>query len=158
MDGIREYLLQIVSTAMLCGLVTGLVGKKGALGATLKLLTGIFMIFTVVSPFATIRVQNFSDFLDELSANSEDIVANGEAMAGDALAAIIKSETEAYILDKAEFYGAELSVEVSVTCSDYPVPCAVNINGNISPYGRRQLQKLITDELGIELEDQTWTG
>lgn len=158
MDAIRDYLLRIISAALLCGIATGLVGKKSSLGAVIKLLTGVFMIFTVVSPAVSVRIQDFSNYLENLSSDSSKIVAEGETMAGNTLAGIIKDKTEAYILDKAQLYGAELSVEVSVDCSGYPVPCAVIISGNISPYGRSQLEMLIANNLGIEVEEQTWTG
>ena len=61
-------------------------------------------------------------------------------------------------MDKAKSFGAELTVEVRVDGSELPVPCAVRVSGSISPYGKKQLGSIIADELGIALEDQTWTG
>lgn len=158
MDGIREYLLRLTAAAVLCGIVTGFLGKKGTLGAIVRLLTGIFMTLTVVSPWTQVRIGDFTDYFDDLSAQAANVSQDGERMAKDAVADIIKAEAEAYILDKANSFGAELTVEVSVDSSDLPVPCAVRINGRISPYGRTQLERIISEELGIALEDQIWTG
>ena len=158
MDWIREYLLRIICAAILCGAVTGLLGKKGALGAAIKLIAGVFMVLTLVTPWIHFDLSGVNDLLDEVSASADGIVQSGQNDAADALADIIKSESEAYILDKAKYYGAELTVEVKVEGSGLPVPCAVWIKGSISPYGRAQLENMIAEELGIGLEDQTWTG
>lgn len=158
MDLIRQYLIKIISAALICAVVNSFVGKKGALTAALKLLSGLFMAFTVISPLVSVRIQDFTNYLDELSVDSSQCVTAGETMAESTLAGIIKTKTEAYILDKAENYGAVLYVEVNVDGSDLPVPSTVSIKGNISPFGRAQLEKIIADELGIALEDQTWIG
>lgn len=158
MEGIRDYLLRLTAAAVLCGIVTGLLGKKGALGATVKLLTGIFMTFTVISPWTQLRLDDFMGYFDDLSYQAGSAAQEGEIMARDTMADIIKTKSEAYILDKASSYGAELTVEVSLDGSDLPAPSAVRISGRISPYGRKQLETIISEELGIALEDQIWTG
>ena len=158
MTWIRSYLLRLICSALLCGIVNGLAGKKGALGTTVKLMTGVFMVFSFVSPWMDLQIGDISGFLGDISVSTDSAVAFGQNDARDALEAIIKSKTEAYILDKAKYYGAELNVEVRVDGSGLPVPSAVSINGSISPYGKKQLSSLIADELGIALEDQIWTG
>ncbi len=158
MDGIRQYLLRLICAALVCGMATGLLGKKGALGATVKLITGIFMILTLVSPFLNFRIGDLSDYLENISTGGNGLVADGQRDAAAALEKIIKEKTEAYILDKAKSFGAELTVEVRLEGSELPVPCGVTLHGSISPYGKRQLSTLIAGELGIAMEEQTWTG
>ena len=158
MDWIREYLLRLICAALLCGIVNGLLSKKGALGAAVKLITGIFMVITMVSPLLRIRIDNITGYFDGISSDANAAVESGQMDAADALKAIIKSKTEAYILDKAKSYGAEVTVEVRVDGSDLPAPCSVSVSGSISPYGKKQLSSMIADELGIALEDQEWTG
>ncbi|MBQ8359115.1 MAG: hypothetical protein IJX37_04265 [Oscillospiraceae bacterium] len=155
---IRHYLLRLISAALLCGIVNGLLGKKGALGAAVKLMTGIFMVFTLVSPWVKLQIGDLSGLIGDISASADIAVESGQTDARAALETIIKSKTEAYILDKAKSFGAELTVEVRVDGSELPVPCAVRVSGSISPYGKKQLGSIIADELGIALEDQTWTG
>ena len=48
-------------------------------------------------------------------------------------------------------------VEVTVDTSQTPVPNAVRVSGQISPYGKKQLQQMIANDLGIALEAQIWT-
>lgn len=155
---IRSYILRLVCAGIFCGIINSLAGKKGALGATVKLMTGIFMIFCMVSPWMNLQIGDISSYFGDMSADASSVVVSGEKDAQEALKAIIKSKSEAYILDKAKSFRAELNVEVRVDGSELPVPCAVVIGGSISPYGKKQLSAIITDDLGIALEDQVWTG
>ena len=158
MDWVSGYIVRLTCAAMLCGIVNAIAVKKGAIGATVKLMTGIFMIFCLMSPWLNMQFADIGSYFGDIAAGADIMVATGEKDAQDALAAIIKSKTEAYILDKAKSFGAELNVEVTVDGSELPVPCAAIIKGSISPYGKRQLSGIIADELGIALEDQLWTG
>lgn len=157
MNSVGAYILRLTAAAVICGLITGIVGTKGALASVVKLMTGLFLCFSVVSPFLKVNVGNLTGYLDDLQISGEEIVMEGESAVKKELEAIIKSKTEAYILDKAASYGAELAVEVSVDASQMPVPNAVRVRGQISPYGKKQLQQIITNDLGIALEAQIWT-
>ena len=158
MDWFGEYIVKLVCAALICGIVNALSLKQGAIGTTVKVMTGIFMIFSLVSPWLSMQVRDFGSYFEEIAVDADKAVASGEDDAQDALEAIIKSKTEAYILDKAKSFGAELSVEVRVDGSKLPVPRAAVIKGSISPYGKSLLSGIIADELGIALEDQIWTG
>ena len=79
-------------------------------------------------------------------------------MADDALRQIIKTETEAYILDKAAQFDLQLDVQVALTDDVMPVPESVQLTGSVSPYVKSRLQILISNDLGIPKEQQLWTG
>ena len=145
MDGIKTYLLGVMGAAVICGIVIRMIGEKGTQGAMTKLIAGLFLAFTVIRPVANIRLDGLSDFTAAYSA------------AGDALAASIKAQTEAYILDKAAALQVELEVDVTLSDGDIPTPSAVLLSGKVSPYAKARLQKMITDDLGIDKERQTWT-
>ena len=158
MEAIRGYLLSVTGAAVICAVVSALLGKKGTISAMGKLLTGIFMAITVISPLAKIQLSNADALWDDLSVDAAAAVAAGEEAANIELRAGIKSQTEAYILDKAASYAAELTVEVTLSDDDPPLPCAVRLTGSVSPYAKRQLQQLIAEDLGIPKEAQTWIG
>lgn len=141
----------------MCAIVTQILGKKGAIGSTVKLMTGIFLLVTMISPLLKLRIGDVTGYWDGIAADADQVTQSGAADARQTLEGIIKAKAEAYILDKAGVYGAELTVEVSVGGSEVPVPVAVMLRGNISPYGKKQLQTWIRDDLGIPLEAQTWT-
>lgn len=158
MDEIRAYLLRITAAALLCGILTKILGKKGMLTTTVKLITGVFMALTVVGPLVSIRLDTLDEFTEGISYDASAAVAEGEISAMETMSEIIKQQTQAYILDKAETLGAQLSVEVILSEDTPPVPCAVRITGKISPYGKSVLSAYINDDLGIGVEDQIWTG
>ena len=158
MGEIRGYLISVTAAAILCAVASTLLGKKGTIGTIGKLLCGIFLAITVVSPLTRVQLRSGYELWDDLSADAAAAVASGEAAAYDELRAGIKARTEAYILDKAAFYAAELSVEVTLSDEDPPIPCAVRLTGSVSPYAKQRLQQDISEELGIPKEAQIWIG
>lgn len=158
MDGIRGYLLQVISSAVVCGILTRLMGNKGLLTETVKLLAGVYMVISVLSPWVDIFLWDIGDLTGDISVNAEAFTEDGKNSAYQAMADIIKSQTEAYILDKANALGAEITVEVSLGGEEFPFPAKVTLSGTISPYGRSVLSNDISENLGISMEDQTWIG
>ena len=156
MDTVRSYLLQITAAAIISGIVTGILGKKGMLGTTLKLLAGVFMALSVVSPWVDLRLDSFEPFMDGISFDASGAVADGENSAMNAMKSIIKERAEAYILDKASTLGVHVMAQVTLSSDEMPVPDGVTISGQISPYAKSVLSTCIADDLGIKLEDQQW--
>lgn len=150
-------MLAVVAAAVICGIVRRLLGEKGTQGALAKMLTGIFLALTVVSPLAKIKLGGLADVIADHQAAGLSAAAQGEEMTRQALSQSIKSSTEAYILDKAAALGVELTVEVELNDEDVPSPCGVRLTGQMSPYAKRKLSGILTEDLGIEKEQQTWT-
>ncbi len=157
MDNIGTFLLRITASALLCGIVRSL-PVTGIAAKLMKLLTGVFMLVTLILPLKDIFLPQFGGNLNALKYDAQQIIGSAQTQTRQELQEIIISETEAYILDKAKNLGAELTVEVSVDDSDLPMPCAVTVRGSISPYAKQQLQQIICSDLGIDTEDQKWIG
>ena len=151
-----KYLLSLVTAAILCGIATSLLGNKGALGTAVKLLAGIYMTLSIVAPWGQLRLGELSELKDQITADGERITVSGQNAAREAMAESIIASTRTYILDKAETFGAELTVEVMLDDSPIPVPNGVRIRGNISPYNREKLGSIIERDLGIPTEAQIW--
>jgi hypothetical protein len=155
MDRIREYLLSVTAAALLCGILRQLAGEKGSTAALIRLLCGIFLSLTVVSPLAKLRLGELPFDPREVLADARESAEEGADYARSAMARHIKEQTEAYILDKAAAYDAEITVEVAVE-GDPPVPVACTLRGRASVYAKRQLSAILQQELGIREEDQYW--
>lgn len=158
MNEAGQYILSVGLAALTVGILTSLTDSKTATGTLIRMVCGLFLAFTVIKPVAGLNFDYLEAFAQSYSEAGEASAAMGETLANEALREIIKREAEAYILDKAGSYQCELSVEVSVGNGDVPVPESVRISGNVSPYARSQLQKLLEDELGIPKEQQLWIG
>ena len=152
-----KYLISIITAALICGIATSVLGSKGALGAAVKFLAGIYMTLSIVAPWGQLRLGELSDLKDQLTSDAERVTLSGQNTAREAMAESIINSTRTYILDKAESLGAELTVEVMLDDSQIPIPNKVRIRGNISPYNREKLSSIIERDLGIPTEAQIWT-
>lgn len=148
--------MRIVAAAIVCAVARSLLGDKTTTGRVVTLVSGVLMAVTVISPLANITFTGISDFWDELSDDANKYVLEGTAMAEKQEVDIIKSQSEAYILDKANRMGLQIAVEVELDGQNGNIPCGVVIKGNISPYGQMQLESYIEQNLGIAKENQTW--
>lgn len=156
MEGVRQYVLSIVAASLISGIVLGFL-QGGTLKQLLKMICGLFLAFMVIGPIQRLDISDFQipgDAVTEGSLYTEE----GEEIAREALVEIIKSETEAYILDKAAALDLQLNVTVRVSDGDPPLPEGVRISGKVSPYARTRLEAAITSELGIPKENVEWTG
>ena len=156
MDAIRSYLIRITVAALICGVIGNLIEKKGSIGITIRMMCGVFMTFTLLSPLVNVRLTALPELISGYDLEADVMVVQGKEYAKNTMADIIRARTEAYILDEAESMGADIAVEVKLNEEDVPIPCKVRISGNISPYGKERLKQIIKEELGIPVEEQIW--
>lgn len=156
MSSIAKYFLCVAAASVVCAAVNSLVNDKGTYAAILKILCGIFLTVTVLSPWADLKIDNFRILPDGIREEAQSAVNAGKESTANAQKEIIKTKTEAYILDKATSLGIEAAVEVTLSSSDPPVPASVTICGSASPYAKARLRQYMTAELAIPEENQIW--
>lgn len=156
MEAIRTYLLRVIAAAMICSIISALSGKSGLLPNLIKLLSGVFLTLVLVNPLAHIQLSLPTGYVIQASDQADEIAFNAKLASKKDMSSIIKSQTEAYILDKAANLGVQVSVAVTLDDSDYPVPVSAQICGNLSPYAKRMLSDVLSRDLGIPAEDQKW--
>ncbi len=155
MKEIGGYIFSVACGAILCGILKNLSLKQGTSSAMVKFLTGVFMAVTVFSPLVELEIGNLPEVLFP-DGQTVPAVQTGQDFSYDRLHSIIKDETEAYILDKAEKLALNVQVEVKLSDSDIPVPYQVTIQGSASPYAKSTLMRYITEELDIPRERLVW--
>lgn len=155
MDGLRDYLMGVTAAALCCSAAVKLAGK-GLTGSVVKMLAGIVMTLSILSPLVSVKLDSYEDFFQSIQSDAEDAALDGKNSAREAMAEIISEEVRTYILDKADALGVELTVEVELSADSIPVPSAVTLKGSVSPYARSVLSEYISDSLGIGTEAQTW--
>lgn len=122
------------------------------------MLCGLVLAVIVLHPISGLQMEDLAFDLLPSAGEGERMADRGEKITRQAMADIIKSRTEAYILDKAAALEGSLTVKVTLSEDDIPVPVGVTLSGNLSPYARSQLTNVIEKDLGISKENQLWTG
>ncbi len=157
MGGLREYLLNVVAAAFICGILSGLF-PEGSGKKLLRLVCGVFLTIVVLRPVVGLNPDFLTDSLLSLQSDGSRFTAQGEEMTDQALRERIKQQAEAYILDKAAELNASIQAEVELSQQSPLVPLSVTISGTVSPYARTQLEQMLLADLGIAKENQVWTG
>lgn len=158
MEALGKYILSVTAASILFGILQSLLQKKSSGAALLRLIGGLFLAFTAISPVADFKLDTILDIPLDLSVQGETFVTQGQEISNDHLQSIIKEQCEAYILDKALSYQAELEVDVWLTQDNIPIPSAVRLQGAVSPYAKSALQNWLQDDMGISKENQLWIG
>ena len=156
MSDLATYIISIATAAMICAVIKALVAEKGAAQMITKIVCGIFLALTIISPLKSITIGEFAYWPVAIQDQAEAAAALGTQYQKQALAESIKSGTEAYILDRAKDLQVDLRVQINLSDDAIPVPESVMLWGNVSPYAKRQIQSILTTDLGIPLEDQLW--
>ena len=156
MDSISSYLLRVIAVCLIGAIAIKLI-HKGVVGAIVRLVTGIMVALCVISPLIQFRFEDLSSYIESIQVDGESIAAEGENSTREARAQIITERTTAYILDRADALGLELSVTVQLAQEGIPVPTAVMLRGVASAYARTQMIEHISSGLGIDSEEIQWT-
>lgn len=156
MAGLGEYLLTVTAGAIICSIARYIAGDKSTAGKITKVVSGIFMTVTLISPIIEFQIDDLSYFLDDYRSMASEVSESGAQMANSAMEDIIKENTEAYILEEAIKMDMNITVEVTLCDSDPPVPYQVIVTGTVSPYKKTVLSRFISNNLGITQENQQW--
>ena len=146
------YVLTVIAAAMVLCIIRSIGGS----GVMLRLVGGVFLAVVLLQPLARWDFSDLSDYIEDFSVQGQKWAALGQEQSADVYRSVISSEVEAYILDKAKTYGAELTVEV--TLDEHGIPREVRLYGGVSPSVRSRLSEMMEQELGIAKEHQKWIG
>ncbi len=116
------------------------------------------MVLSVISPWVSISVEELLDWKDEIAMDGAYYMSAGVKEADGAYRQRIKEQVEAYILDEAEALDCALTVNVTLSNDELPIPEKATIAGNVSPYAKKVLSSIMAEQLGIEQEAQIWTN
>ena len=156
MEGIREYLVSVTAAALLCGIIRSLAGEKGGSGGLLGLICSIFLALTVIRPLKELDLKDISILPADLMAEAQSVSAQGAEYTREASEQIIKQRCEAYVLDKARELEAQIRVEIELSREGDPIPVSSRVTGELSPYAKGKLSRILKTDLGIPEEDQQW--
>ena len=156
MAAIREYILSIISAAVISGILYGVLDSKGLPGSFGKLFCGIFLSIVLINPLTNLSFDGVTDWIESCGAEGERYVSDGEKMSAERMRENISAQCEAYILDKAARMGLDVEVRVALSCTAPYPPESVTIHGAAPPYGRSALNDVISEDLAVQKENIQW--
>ena len=156
MDEIRQYILSILSAAVITSLIVRLIGKQEAVAGIVKMIASVFLVITVISPIIKLQIEDISQYVGALEEDGKDIISEAKSQAESEKQSIISDNVQTYIEDKAASYGAVITATVGITEPDALKPDTITIEGEVSPYIKKLLKETITDDLGIREDRQIW--
>lgn len=154
MDTFPQYILNIIAVSLLCHIALQIT-ESCSVKKSIKPLVGILMLLSIFSPLRDFQLGDIKwngNFMEV----GERISTYGVELGKNAKSDLIIGECESYILRKADSFGFD--VVVDVTIDENQIPVSVNVQGNLSPYAQRELSNIIESDLGISKENQMWTG
>lgn len=149
----KQYACTVILCVFCCRVLSRL-NPKGNGDTLLRLVCGVILGICVLQPLS----DGIPNQIPDLPVWDPDIadtwVRRGEQLALQEKSEGIKASCEAYILDKAKALDADILVEISL--NEELVPVYAEISGDVDPDVQRQLQSILTTDLGIPGENQTW--
>lgn len=156
MDSIRDYVIHISATALLCAVILRFARGSNAVKMMIKLLCGIVLAYSVIQPVKKLDLSGLEDFTSEFREEADQAVQWGKNAYAESWTESISQGIEAYIVEKAKAMNVDLVVEVELSDDEIPVPVAVSLTGDVAPYAKSVLSDTIWQDLNIQKENQTW--
>lgn len=156
MNGIREYLLQVCSAGFFTSLALAVL-PNGKLHKIAKLTGALLLIMTVVRPLVSLDTEDLARSLTMFHMDMHQQQTGVEIPSRSILEQVIKQRCQAYISDKAEALGIEISAEITLSeDGDYPYPVSVVLYSTATGSDQDHLKTIISQDLGIPPERQEW--
>ena len=153
---LKSYVVSVIFASVIVGISLNLFKTKNAYGVITKLIAGLFIALTIISPWKRFHISDILYYFDEWEKEFATNANYNTDTYNVALRTSITEQTQAYILEKASSIGAELTATVILSHEQPPVPVAVELAGNISPYNKIRMQEIIVNDLGIPEDAQIW--
>lgn len=158
-DAVGSWVKTIAGAGIITALALTLT-PKGRVHRVLRLVCGCVMVIALVSPILSFDIDSFSMNAAYYRAELEDVQASVDETSNRLYRTIIEEESCAYILDKAQVIGLEVSsVTVTAKWGDgYFYPYELFIDAQGTQQDKDALLQAIEGELGIPSERQNWNG
>ncbi len=156
---LSQWLHAVIYTGIICSIAI-LLTPEGRVKKSLAIICAVAMCAAIASPLAELDFDAYSKAMARYERDAERYISKGEDYSKNLNRTIIEDECRAYILDKADEIGAELS-DVTVTAmwsSDgYWYPHEVRIVSSAADEQKSRLSDYIQTQLGISISDQNWS-
>ena len=155
MGAVRGWLMAVIAVSLLCAVADALM-PPGAVRRAGKLVCGLVLLGTVLSPVAGLDAESGQRWLDGYLSGLDSREEELEKTVNGHMKGIIEQRCAAYIVDKAEEMGIPCQAEVTFSYDEDGVPCPweATARGVWTQEGREAVGRLLEDDLGIPPQRQ----
>ena len=152
MSFLREWLLGVTAAALAVAQAQALT-PEGTVKKLLRITGGLVLLLAVVRPLKGL-VPEVLPQPGEMAPGVETAQTAGEEV----MKTLIAQKVGAYILDKGSALGCPCTAQVTVAEDEngWAVPWAVELRGEWTANGKKELSRLIAQELDIPEDRQTF--
>ena len=153
MEAVREWITTVVMTTMLISVAQTMV-PEGRIRKIFSFSGGLVLMLVLLQPVLEMDPDAMTwrpeSYEKQIRACREEL----EQSARTEWETIIEQETTAYILEKADSLGMEISVEVQAETGEEGLPV---LTAELTGEPSEILEKYLAEELGIPRERQVWS-
>ena len=156
MHNLGQYILSVITAATITSIISNFTDSKSYTAPYIKLVCSLFMTITIFTPLLNFKLNDIPDLYIAMQDDAQSIAMEGEAAAHSQKLVIIKEQLEAYILEKAEAMGLDITVDITFADGNDLLPQSITICGSVAPYAKSILATTIANDLGIAEDKQQW--
>lgn len=158
---VRAWLISLISISLFLALAQTMI-PAGSLRKIGGFIGGLLLIVALIRPILGVNLENLTPGLESWTEELEQRQAELESNQAGALESIIVRRTQAYIWDKAEKLGLtdeiqKIEIVTEMGTEGVPIPTKILISC-ISGKTYPELERFLSEELGIPAERQVWNG
>ena len=155
MGAVGHWLRAIIAVSLLCAVADALM-PPGAVRRAGKLVCGLVLLGTVLSPVAGLDAESGQRWLDGYLSGLDSREEELEKTVNGHMKGIIEQRCAAYIVDKAEEMGIICQAEVTFAYDEdgTPYPWEIAAWGTWTQEGRDRLSAVLEQELGVPASRQ----
>ena len=151
----KNYVFSVVVVSVSCGIVMQIIADTGK-KELVRLICGVMISGVILRPMMNTRARNmlkWQNFDDNSTAQHIDA---GELAAENMRRQYITEACEAYVLNKAESLGGEITP--TILLDEACMPAYAEIQGDVEAGIQEELECILYLDLGIPKENQQWSG
>lgn len=153
MDSWKQYVLSLIICGLSCGIISQICSDTSG-KMLVRMICGLILAVVLLGPLTKFDLDNLLCVPQMEISNADEFIQEGKLAAAEARAEHIKATVEAYILDKASMLGGEITAHVMLNEDMIPDFVEIHEAGKVSIH--KQLESILTVDLGIPKEHQSW--
>jgi stage III sporulation protein AF len=157
MGALKGWLMGLIALSVVCAAAEGLM-PPGSVKRVGKLVCGLALLWMLLRPLSVWKGVSLSGAMEDWASRLEEQTEQLEHQTGLSRRSVIEQHFAAYIADKGRLLGVPCRVEVVCAPGEEGLwlPESVRLWGDFEAVAQSRMTQLLSEELGIPVEEQTY--